>query len=108
MTAFVHQSLPSTSRRSPGGRKIKIAKEEKPAPARCAVCSAKLMAVPRRSSSRMSRLARTLKRPQRPFGGILCSSCSRSLFKEKARLKSGAISKDDVDLKRLRYLKTLR
>jgi large subunit ribosomal protein L34e len=108
MTAFVHQSLPSRSRRSPGGRKIKIAKEEKPAAAKCAVCGAKLQAVPRRSNTQMSRLARTLKRPQRPFGGILCSNCSRSMYKEKVRLDAGLISKDDVDVKRLRFLKTLR
>jgi len=33
----------------------------------------------------MQKLAKTKKRPERPYGGNLCSKCMRSLMIDKAR-----------------------
>ena len=33
----------------------------------------------------MAKLPKTKKRPERPFGGNLCSDCMRKIMKEKAR-----------------------
>mgnify|MGYP000483424248 CR=1 FL=1 len=70
--------------RTPGGRlKIRYRKR-KPNPARCAKCGKILHGVPRELPSKMRNLPKTKKRPERPYGGYLCSKCMRELMKEKA------------------------
>lgn len=87
---MVRRSLRSRSLRkirvkTPGGRVVIQFKRRKPKAAHCAKCGAALMGVPRARPTGMMNLAKTKKRPERPYGGVLCSSCSRLLFKEKAK-----------------------
>ena len=35
--------------------------------------------------NQIKKLSKTKKRPTRPYGGQLCSECSRRVFKEEAR-----------------------
>ncbi len=79
-------------------------KVDKPAKATCAVCKTKLHGVPNRKPSEMSKLAKTEKRPERMFGGVLCHSCTQSIVKEKARLAAGSITRKEIDVRHLRYL----
>lgn len=58
-------------------------KKAKPSAAHCAKCGAVLKGVPRQR--KMSKIPKTLKRPERPFGGKLCSKCTRLLMKERAK-----------------------
>ncbi len=68
--------------RTPGGRLALHFKREKPGYAKCAICGAKLNGVPRLLPSKLSKLPKTKKRPQRPYGGHLCPRCySRLLIK---------------------------
>ncbi len=80
----------------------------KPSHAVCALCGSKLNAVPKRSSGGLRKLAKTQKRPQRVFGGVLCTACTRLVLKEKTRLKSGALAEGDVDLVRSKFIKSLK
>jgi large subunit ribosomal protein L34e len=57
-----------------GGLKLRF-KREKPNPARCAWCGSVLGGVPRLSSRELRRLARSSRRPSRPYGGYICPSC---------------------------------
>jgi large subunit ribosomal protein L34e len=83
-------------------------KSKKPSHAKCALCHAKLNAVPKRGTAGMRKLAKTEKRPERVFGGVLCGSCTRLVLKEHTRLKSGAIAKEDLDLRRAAYVNALK
>jgi len=71
--------------RTPGGRsKVQFVKK-KTAPARCWMCGTLLAGVPRVRPSELARIPRSSRRPNRPYGGNLCSRCSRQLIKERAR-----------------------
>ena len=55
---------------------------KKPKIAKCAICKKPLHGVPREIPSRMRKMAKTEKRPERPFGGYLCSECMRDYFRK--------------------------
>ncbi len=57
----------------------------KPKKARCANCGAVLKGVPRELPKKMKNMAKTKKRPSRPFGGVLCSKCAREKIKEQSK-----------------------
>jgi len=79
-----------TSRTTPGGRRIKVYKRAK------------------HTDNEMAKLAKTEKRPERLFGGVLCSNCVKQLLKEKTRLQGGVLREEDVDLLHLKYIKMLK
>ena len=62
---------------TPGNRRVTHYKKRKPRGARCAECGAMLKGTPRERPYKMRKLAKTKKRPERPYGGILCSRCTR-------------------------------
>jgi large subunit ribosomal protein L34e len=74
--------------------KVRVAKstvtryeKRKPKIAHCSSCGVALKGVPRERDYVMRNLPLTKKRPSRPFGGVLCSSCTRDKIKESARNK---------------------
>ena len=60
-------------------------KRRKPARAKCSQCKKVLLAVPNKIPSKMQNMPKTAKRPERPYGGKLCSKCMRELIKENVR-----------------------
>lgn len=73
--------------RTPGS-KVKIHyRERKPQRAHCATCGKPLSGVPRERSNKMSNFAKTAKRPERPYGGVYCSACTRVMFRQRVRLE---------------------
>ncbi len=79
------RSLRRVSRKLPGGKVTIQYKKRKPGRAKCSNCGKALMGVPRELPSKMRNLAKTKKRPERPYGGVLCSKCMRSKIKEELR-----------------------
>lgn len=71
--------------RTPGGRTVERHMRRKPSKAVCAGCGLELKGVPRELPVKMANLPKTHKRPERPYGGVLCSSCMRSKLKDAAR-----------------------
>lgn len=72
-------------RRSPSG-KIKFhLRKERPQKVKCANCKMPLHGVPRLIPSKLRKLSKSDRRPERPYGGYLCSNCSREALREKAR-----------------------
>lgn len=63
--------------KTPGARNIIHYKKRKPQAAKCGSCKATLKGVPRERPYKMRNMPKTAKRPERPFGGVLCSKCSR-------------------------------
>ena len=71
------RSLRKLFRKVPGGRTIIQYKRKKPKAAHCSNCGAVLKGVPRERPFKMRNMAKTKKRPERPYGGVLCSRCMR-------------------------------
>ena len=58
-------------------------RRRKPSRAKCAHCQKQLAGVPRELPAKMANLPKTVKRPERPYGGKLCSSCTRKLLRQQ-------------------------
>ena len=71
------RSFRRVKRKLPGGRVTTHYKKRNPKNASCSGCGDVLKGMPRLTPLRMKNLAKTKKRPQRPYGGVLCSKCSR-------------------------------
>jgi len=69
----------------PSGKVVVKKKWKKASVAKCAVCGKPLQGIPRLRVAEIRKLPKSKKRPERPYGGYLCSECMRELFKEKAR-----------------------
>ncbi len=69
----------------PGGTTKLVYKRRKPDKPICSVCGDVLKGVLREIPSKMKNIAKTKKRPQRPYGGVLCSECMRKLMISRAR-----------------------
>ena len=79
------RSLRKLFRKVPGGRTSIHFKKQKPKAAHCASCRAVLKGVPRAFPFQMRTLAKSKKRPERPFGGKLWSRCMRLEIINKVR-----------------------
>lgn len=79
------RSLRRVKVKVPGGTTKLVYKKRKKAKAKCGSCGVILKGVPREIPSKMKNLAKSKKRPQRPYGGMLCSSCLKKLMVSKAR-----------------------
>uniref|UniRef100_A0A7C2ZQP2 Large ribosomal subunit protein eL34 n=1 Tax=Ignisphaera aggregans TaxID=334771 RepID=A0A7C2ZQP2_9CREN len=71
-------------RRTPGGRTVVHYERRKNTPMRCGRCGAILAGVPVKEHERRC-LPKTAKRPERPFGGVLCPRCLRAVLKKVIR-----------------------
>jgi large subunit ribosomal protein L34e len=71
--------------KTPGNRVVMHYKKRKPGKAICAICKTELKGVPRERQYKMQNMPKTAKRPERPYGGYLCTKCMRKKIIEKAR-----------------------
>jgi len=79
------RTLRRVKRKTPGARNVTHYTKKKPAVARCASCKKPLKGTPKARPYKMQNMPKTKKRPERPFGGVLCSACSRKNIKESTR-----------------------
>ncbi len=91
-------------RRSPSGKRVVIYKKRIPGVGHCALCGCKLHGVPRIKQ----RLAKTEKRPERVFGGVLCGKCVALVVRDRTRLKTGLASRESVPIARLKWIDVLK
>lgn len=71
--------------KTPGGRTTIHYRLRKPKAAHCSKCGARLFGIARERPYKMRKMAKSMKKVNRPYGGNLCSKCMRALFFEKAR-----------------------
>jgi large subunit ribosomal protein L34e len=71
--------------KTPGSKTVLHYRRRKPSKAKCAQCKKLLQGVPREIPTKMANMPKSQKRPERPYGGTLCSSCTRKLFKQSTR-----------------------
>ncbi|MCR8472720.1 MAG: 50S ribosomal protein L34e [Candidatus Korarchaeota archaeon] len=65
------RSLRRRNIRTPGGRLVVHYKKKIKGKAHCAICGKELSGVPREAKEH----PKSSRRPERPYGGFLCSSC---------------------------------
>lgn len=70
------RSLRRVNTRLPAGRLVTRYRNKKASKAQCANCGAYLSGTAR-ATRNSPNIPKTHKRPQRPYGGMLCSRCSR-------------------------------
>ncbi|MFH1072970.1 MAG: 50S ribosomal protein L34e [Nanoarchaeota archaeon] len=73
--------------RTPKGVSTLRYDRRKPKNAHCGRCGDSLKGIPRLLPGKMHNLAKTKKRPERPYGGTLCTKCMRQKIKELAFTK---------------------
>jgi len=83
--ALRSRSYRKVKQTTPGGRQVVRYKRRKPKAAHCGNCGAQLSGVPKQRPIDMQRLAKTKKRPERPYGGALCPKCLKLKIKESVR-----------------------
>jgi|TARA_Y100000310_G_scaffold332023_1_gene406755 large subunit ribosomal protein L34e len=71
--------------RTPGARTIIHYRKRKPKAAKCGECDAVLKGVPRERPYKMKNMPKSKKKPERPYGGNLCSKCTRRAIIIKVR-----------------------
>lgn len=64
--------------KTPGSKVVVHYKKRKPSKAHCAECGKVLPGVASERPVKMARMSKTKKRPERPYGGVLCSRCMRA------------------------------
>lgn len=79
------KSMRRLKRRTPSGKRVMHFKRRKPKRARCYMCNSLLHGVSRNVASKVRGKAKTKKRPERKFGGVLCARCSREEIKQAVR-----------------------
>ncbi len=79
MPAGKHKSrtLRRVKVRTPGSRLTLHYEKRKPGKPICGQCGSPLHGVPHLIASKFRKLSKSKKRPTRPFGGVLCSICSK-------------------------------
>ena len=85
MKNFKSRSMRRVYKKTPGNRIVLHLEKRMPRKAHCATCGGLLKGVPRERPFRMKNMPKTMKRPERPYGGMLCSKCTRQLIIDKAR-----------------------
>ncbi len=78
-------TLRKVFKKTPGSKVVISYEKRKPKAHKCAVCGKQLPGIPRLRSTEMKNLAKTEKRPERKYGGVLCSSCARKQIVIEAR-----------------------
>ncbi len=70
---------------TPGAKRVVHRIARKPSVHKCAECGNELKGIPRLRSSEAHNTAKTKKRPERPYGGYLCSACARKRIIQETR-----------------------
>lgn len=70
---------------TPGNKNVIHYVKRKPGRAVCGNCGVTLAGVPNGSPLKLQNMPKSSKRPERPYGGVLCSKCARELIKIIAR-----------------------
>ncbi|MCD4666366.1 50S ribosomal protein L34e [archaeon] len=71
--------------RTPGSKSKVAYKKRKPAKSKCSSCGETLKGVPRGRPYQLKKISKSKKRPERIYGGVLCSKCLKRKLIRGAR-----------------------
>lgn len=72
-------------KRTPGAKSVVHYELRNPKPHKCAQCGQVLPGIPRLRPTEMKNTPKTMKRPERPYGGYLCNSCVKRRIIQETR-----------------------
>lgn len=67
----------------PGGKTVQHYLNRTPKQVQCGGCGKPLHGIPRMTRTQAKNASKSLKRPERPYGGVLCSACMRQKIIEQ-------------------------
>lgn len=70
---------------TPGGERKTHYERRKPSKAKCSMCGRVLPGVARGTPTQVKKMPKTARRPERPYGGVLCTQCMRKEMAKKAQ-----------------------
>lgn len=73
------------TKRLPGGSTVIRIKARKPSKPKCGDCGTFLHGVARGTNTQRKNMSKSSKRPERPYGGVLCSKCTRAKIRKQMR-----------------------
>ena len=73
-------------RKTPSGKITLHERRRRPSQAKCANCKSPLHSIQRKIPSEFKKLSASERKPERPYGGYLCSNCTKEIFRERARM----------------------
>jgi large subunit ribosomal protein L34e len=79
--ALRSRSLKRVKKKAPSGRGITHYEKKAPSKPKCGSCGKVLPGVTRGRKNLVKKAAKSKRRPSRPYGGNLCSSCTREKIK---------------------------
>jgi large subunit ribosomal protein L34e len=83
---FKSRTLRRVNKKLPSGKvTIHYVKRKHQLP-KCAICKKELKGMPKTRPFKLQKSGISKKRPERPFGGFLCSKCSREEIKKQSRV----------------------
>lgn len=91
-------------RKTPGGRTAIHYNRKKPAKPQCALCGTYLQGMPRGDRTAIRKMAKSKRTPERPYGGQLCSACTRYIITYKAQLKHKQITEKMIPIHAKTYV----
>ena len=91
-------------RKIPSGKPVTRYRRGMHSKHKCGVCGGVLHGTPRGKPIQIKRLKKSRRSPERPYGGQLCSSCTRKVVAMKAKLKHKVLKEDEVPISLKRYL----
>ena len=83
--ALRSRSFRKMKKHLPGGVSIIHYLKRRPSNAKCSNCGSQLHGVARERPSILKKMSKSKKKPSRPYGGNLCTKCTREEMKNKAR-----------------------
>ncbi len=105
MVSPMKRRLKKIIRRTPGGRVVVHYKRGKTGKHHCAICGKPLHGVPHgKRPAQVRKLAKTERRPERIFAGILCPECTRRVIEYAFYVKHGVMEMRDVDMRYRKYV----
>lgn len=72
-------------KKTPGGKVVLSFRDRKAGKPQCKMCGEYLKGVARGRTSEISKYSKSHRRPERPFGGVLCTKCMRKVMIDKAK-----------------------
>lgn len=79
---------------TPGHKNTVHYVKRKPGAATCPVYGTPLSGVPRETPSKLKKIPKSSRRPERPFGGVLSSRASREVIKSLVRLEEDELTQE--------------
>ncbi len=97
--------LKKVYRRTPGGRVVIHFRRKKTGKHVCALCGRPLHGVPHgRRPSQVRKLAKTERRPERVFGGVLCADCARKIIDLAFYVKAGVKRMEEIGIRERQFV----